>query len=655
MVGVCSYSQTNICLRWKFYSNSGFGFNYSPYSIFIITQRRSFSSFSRKFLKKSSYLESSFVNTYCNVPFSSSQSSHTEILSLIAGTLLGSSYLEKEPCISCNNNISKPSKVRVVFVVFSNNVEYLKSIYLVLVKAGLCPLNCFKLHKLIGKGNKVFFLITFKTYYSTRFMGLYDIFYKCDSKLIPKQNYLYELLTPLTLATMFLSAIWLKEKAINTIQEKFKICFPVVELQNLIAISCVLKSKYNIDTVIHNLNPGLGCNIVVKPQVSNKGEATVINNNCTCFSTIFLAESPADGVSSFSPLRPRPELQDLVSNQKAKVNCTLAVSVKNSSSSTFINLVKPHILPSQHHFLNRSCLTLGVFQVKRGFTTLFSKRHSRVNLFDVRSVVDLYYLSNKYSLFTNRMLTTNTDFKDLNFIEWFRGFSDAEGSFIIKKGSNSSFSFMFQIALHKDDVNVLIFLQNYFNAGKISYYRDSVRWVVKDKDELKVIIDIFSKFSLNTVKHLNFLDFKQAFELYTNRDSWTVSSQLAEKITVLKNNMNSQRTLFKKDLSHKIIVSPYWLLGFVEGEGSFNVTGSDFDLRFSVTQSEVDLAVLEAIREFLLNLTDVKNFKPEDCKFIGIDLARAQKPDVQRNWYTLRTGSSWFIGSVLIPFFDSLV
>jgi len=54
-------------------------------------------------------------------------------------------------------------------------------------------------------------------------------------------------------------------------------------------------------------------------------------------------------------------------------------------------------------------------------------------------------------------------------------------------------------------------------------------------------------------------------------------------------------------------------------------------LRFSVTQSEVDLAVLEAIREFLLNLTDVKNFKPEDCKFIGIDLARAQKPDVQRN------------------------
>lgn len=191
--------------------------------------------------------------------------------------------------------------------------------------------------------------------------------------------------------------------------------------------------------------------------------------------------------------------------------------------------------------------------------------------------------------------------------------------------------------------------------GKISNYRNSVRWVVKNQDELKVIIDIFSKFSLNTIKHLNFLDFKQAFELYTNRDSWTVSSQLAEKITALKNNMNSQRTLFKKDLSHRIIVSPYWLLGFIEGEGSFNVTRSDFGLRFSVTQSDVDLVVLEAIREFLLKLTGIQNLKPEDCKFIGIDLAKSQKPDVQHNWYTLRTGSSWFIGSALIPFFDSLV
>lgn len=332
---------------------------------------------------------------------------------MIVGSLLSSSYLEKlEPCISYNNNISKSSEVRVVFMVFSNNVEYLKSLYSVLVKAGLCPLNCFKLHKLIGKGNKVFFLITFKTYYSTRFMGLYDIFYKYDSKLIPKQNYLYELLTPLTLATMFLSALWLKEKAINTIQGKFKICFPAVELQNLVAISYVMKFKYNIDTVIHNLNPGLGCNIMVKPQVHNGGEATVINNNnnCACLPII-------SGISSFSPLQPRPALQDLVPGQKAKVNCTLAVSVKNSSNSAFINLVKPHILPSQRHFLNRSCLTLGVFQAKRSFAILFSKRHSRVNLLDIRSVVNLSRLGNKYSIFINRMLTTNTNFKDLNFIE----------------------------------------------------------------------------------------------------------------------------------------------------------------------------------------------------------------------------------------------
>lgn len=91
------------------------------------------------------------------------------------------------------------------------------------------------------------------------------------------------------------------------------------------------------------------------------------------------------------------------------------------------------------------------------------------------------------------------------------------GSFGIKKESNSSFSFSFHIGLHKDDANVLIFLQNILGVGKISYYRDSVRWVVKNLDEVRVILDLFSKYPLNTSKHLNFLAFKEAFEIYTNR------------------------------------------------------------------------------------------------------------------------------------------
>ena len=83
------------------------------------------------------------------------------------------------------------------------------SIYLALVKAGYCDLNNFKMHKLIGKGkkNQIFVLFTFETHIFSNFRWLYDIFYKNDQKFVPKYNDLYELFTPLTLATLFLSSL----------------------------------------------------------------------------------------------------------------------------------------------------------------------------------------------------------------------------------------------------------------------------------------------------------------------------------------------------------------------------------------------------------------------------------------------------------------
>lgn len=36
--------------------------------------------------------------------------------------------------------------------------------------------------------------------------------------------------------------------------------------------------------------------------------------------------------------------------------------------------------------------------------------------------------------------------------------------------------------------------------------------------------------------------------------------------------MNTSRTNFVLPDSHKILITPYWLLGFIEGEGSFSVS-----------------------------------------------------------------------------------
>ena len=77
------------------------------------------------------------------------------IISLIVGSLLSYSYLEKR---------SSGLGVRIVFIKYSNNVEYLIKVHSMFSQSGYCNSKRPKLYKLIGKGNKVFFLLTFKTY-----------------------------------------------------------------------------------------------------------------------------------------------------------------------------------------------------------------------------------------------------------------------------------------------------------------------------------------------------------------------------------------------------------------------------------------------------------------------------------------------------------
>jgi hypothetical protein len=50
--------------------------------------------------------------------------------------------------------------------------------------------------------------------------------------------------------------------------------------------------------------------------------------------------------------------------------------------------------------------------------------------------------------------------------------------------------------------------------------------------------------------------------------------------------MNTLRTKFILPNSHKILITPYWFLGFIEGDGSFSVsTSKSFPLRFKKVQS----------------------------------------------------------------------
>lgn len=74
----------------------------------------------------------------------------------------------------------------------------------VLANAGYCSTKKPKLYKYIGKGNTVIFFYRFKSYSFYSFIWLFDLFFRNNLKVMPFN--LYEYLTPLALATLFLSS-----------------------------------------------------------------------------------------------------------------------------------------------------------------------------------------------------------------------------------------------------------------------------------------------------------------------------------------------------------------------------------------------------------------------------------------------------------------
>ena len=85
---------------------------------------------------------------------------------------------------------------------------------------------------------------------------------------------------------------------------------------------------------------------------------------------------------------------------------------------------------------------------------------------------------------------------------------------------------------------------------------------------------------LNTSKNLNYIIFRQAYDLYFNRDSIKVSTELHKIMIDFKNQMNKSRVDYNQHEDHSINITPYWLLGFVEGDGYFSFNRQDYSLKF---------------------------------------------------------------------------
>lgn len=134
-----------------------------------------------------------------------------------------------------------------------------------------------------------------------------------------------------------------------------------------------------------------------------------------------------------------------------------------------------------------------------------------------------------------------------------------------------------------------------------------------------------------------------AFELYTNSNR---STNALKEIAELKNNMNRLILDYTIPKDKVINITPYWFLGFVEGEGCFSINKSII-IDFSLSQSSTSSELMKNIKVYLDNLPDaVGNY----TNALGISEVRSNNPN-HESTTRVETTRIPFISDVLIPFF----
>lgn len=173
------------------------------------------------------------------------------IISLIIGSVLGDSHLEKR-----KNGIG----TRIIFEQSSKNVEYLMWFHNFLAERGYCNYNIPFLHKRVKKGGKIFYFYRIKSYTFGSFNWIHDMFYKWDDnlnryiKIIPNDLSFY--LTPLALA------IWFMDNG-SKLNPGLRIATNYFTLKDIEFLCFILKSKYDIIATPKKAGKDKGYNLYI--------------------------------------------------------------------------------------------------------------------------------------------------------------------------------------------------------------------------------------------------------------------------------------------------------------------------------------------------------------------------------------------------------
>lgn len=204
------------------------------------------------------------------------------------------------------------------------------------------------------------------------------------------------------------------------------------------------------------------------------------------------------------------------------------------------------------------------------------------------------------------------------------GFIDAEGCFHVSIIRNSSLKLgvsvraIFQISLHKKDKLLLEKIQDFFGVGRVSMRSDNaVVYEVASIKDVQIILNHLEAYPLITDKWADLQMFKQVVELMINQEHLTTEG--LAKIVNIKASMNFGTMpeaivalypaivpVKRPERTEFTIYHPYWVTGYVEGEGMFfvniykrkdTVLGEGVKLVFKITQDKKNLALLESFTD----------------------------------------------------------
>ncbi len=208
---------------------------------------------------------------------------------------------------------------------------------------------------------------------------------------------------------------------------------------------------------------------------------------------------------------------------------------------------------------------------------------------------------------------------------WFvTGLTDAEGMFTIMIDKNNKRTLgwrvqaKYQIGLHVRDLDLLLQLQKFFcgigsigKSGNMAYY--SVSGI---EDLTNIVLPHFKKYFLLTQKAADFILFKQVVEIIKAKEHLSIEG--LRQIMNIKSTINSGLSdshklefsniipVSRPIIKTEIIPSPYWITGFVNGEGTFDVkiynsknkVGYGVQMRFRVPQHERDTKLIELLIDY---------------------------------------------------------